>query len=240
MLYLCFEICISELNYDWRLQGVAAFFTVTFSPHCFCFFRTIVPTQLLSCNVAFSYSCSRGESVMLQRKPRPSDANVLPITSSHRPTTPGPIGLTRRLLRYIGVLALMSLVALFILPKRQFIMVFKTSAAGPTGTRKPPLYERFREAERQLPHYDMYEKNRTVKYFWAAQHAHSECRVSNVDVYILGDAELDIDRFRVGKCDAGLYHDGFTSSCSRTFVSTYLHFLSCRPLSNRYTTKVRI
>ncbi|KAL4062361.1 hypothetical protein V8B97DRAFT_1876294 [Scleroderma yunnanense] len=100
-------------------------------------------------------------------KPRKSDMNLLPVTSN-KPTPGLTYGLTRRMLRFIGAVALMSLAAFFLLPKRPQLFVLRMSE-----TRKPPLYENFREAERHLPHYDTYEKNTTVKYFWAAQHAHS-------------------------------------------------------------------
>jgi len=84
--------------------------------------------------------------------------NVFPLSSSR--LTPGLPYVTRRKLRFIGAIAVVSLLAFFILLKRQRIPVFSL---------KPPLYENFREVERHLPHYSIYEQNTTIKYFWAAQ-----------------------------------------------------------------------
>jgi len=99
-----------------------------------------------------------------------SDRNLLPISSSNRPKPGLSYGLTRRILWFIGAIAIMSLMSFFFLSKRQQITVFQTSE-----TRKPPLYEGFQEVERHLLHYDAYEKNTSIKYFWAAQHSHSQC-----------------------------------------------------------------
>lgn len=125
-------------------------------------------------------------------------------------------GLTRRVLWFLCVVAAASIVALFILLKQQrlpFQMLI----------RKPPLYDSFREAERNLPHYSIYEKNTTIKYFWAAQPVYGQFFLR---VCMSGSKFSFVNvRFWLGKCDAGLYYDGFACPCSWTFVSNLLFLL---------------
>ncbi|KAG6329389.1 hypothetical protein ID866_9700 [Astraeus odoratus] len=114
-------------------------------------------------------------------KSRSTDGDVLPITSPKRVIGPS-YGLTRRILRLIVCLAvLLSLSAYLVLQNREHPEQSQSHVHQPSNdtNRLPPLYERFRERDRSLPHYDAYEQNRSVKYFWPAQHAHS-CGWGNV------------------------------------------------------------
>lgn len=74
--------------------------------------------------------------------------------------------LTRRGIRILGVV-LLSSIGLFIYIRWHNIL---QAALGP---RLPPLYEEVRAKEQTLLHYKEYER-KSVKYFFAANHAHSK------------------------------------------------------------------
>lgn len=100
-----------------------------------------------------------------------SDGHVLPVTHPKRPRSPSSYGLTRRLLRSLVALATVLVLTAF------FVLSHEPPPPPPDLSipedRLPPLYHDFRQRELNLPHYDAYENNSSIKYFWAAQHAHS-------------------------------------------------------------------
>ncbi|KAI6008585.1 hypothetical protein EDC04DRAFT_2581965 [Pisolithus marmoratus] len=106
----------------------------------------------------------------ISRPGKSPKSDVLPTTYSPKRPRGSSYGLTRRLLRWLAALAtVLALAAFFVLSHQ---------APPPPDLsipedRLPPLYEEFRRRELNLPHYDAYEKNSSIKYFWAAQHAHS-------------------------------------------------------------------
>ncbi|KIJ65217.1 hypothetical protein HYDPIDRAFT_111123 [Hydnomerulius pinastri MD-312] len=102
-----------------------------------------------------------------KRKHRLSDGHALPLTSSRTPSPPpmSSYGLTRRGLRLI-VLAILT--AASVLAYLRWHDVWQRFL----GHRLPPLYEKVRQNEQRLPHYNEYQ-HKTVKYFFAANHAHS-------------------------------------------------------------------
>ncbi|KAH7910293.1 hypothetical protein BJ138DRAFT_1114221 [Hygrophoropsis aurantiaca] len=98
-----------------------------------------------------------------KRKHRLSNAHTLPTFSR----TPSPLpmstyGLTKR-----GARFLVLTVAVF------FLFGLFHQKTGLLWRRLPPLYENYRQRELHLPHYKEYESRQDMKYFWAANHAHS-------------------------------------------------------------------
>lgn len=101
-----------------------------------------------------------------------SDGHVLPTTTHYpkRPRGSFSYGLTRRLLRLLVALAtVLAMTTIFVLSQQPP----PPPDLSIPDDRFPPLYEGFRQRERNLSHYDAYQKNSSIKYFWAAQHAHS-------------------------------------------------------------------
>ena len=72
-------------------------------------------------------------------------------------------GLTRRGFRLLGFLLLSSVGLLIYIRWNDIFPRF-------FGLRLPPLYEKVRAKENSLPHYKEYERDKTVKYFLAANH----------------------------------------------------------------------
>ena len=75
-------------------------------------------------------------------------------------------GLTRRGFRILGILLLSSIGLLVYIRWHDILQAF-------LGPRLPPLYRKVRAREQSLPHYKGYE-HQDVKYFFAANHAHSK------------------------------------------------------------------
>lgn len=74
--------------------------------------------------------------------------------------------LSRRGFRLLGISLLSSIALLAYIGWHDFLL-------ASVGPRLPPLYENVRAKEISLPHFEEYEL-KTVKYFFSANHAHSE------------------------------------------------------------------
>ncbi|KAH7924168.1 hypothetical protein BV22DRAFT_1067370 [Leucogyrophana mollusca] len=103
----------------------------------------------------------------LKRKHRLSDADSLPTFSR----TPSPLpmstyGLTKRGVRFFLLTTVIFLALVGLLYNNDVVSRY-------LSRRLPPLYEKYRQRELHLPHYKEYEKRKDIKYFWAANHAHS-------------------------------------------------------------------
>ena len=72
-------------------------------------------------------------------------------------------GLSRRGFRLLGFLLLSSVGLLIYTRWNDIFPQF-------FGLRLPPLYEKVRARENSLPHYKEYERDKTIKYFLAANH----------------------------------------------------------------------
>lgn len=108
---------------------------------------------------------------LLKTRTRVDRALSLPLPLTSPPSSSGPrLGVTRPVLRFAVVfVVLLAATLLLALPNWRDIPALVTTFPH----RLPPLYSDFRAREQRLAHYDAYETNRSIKYFWAAQHAHS-------------------------------------------------------------------
>lgn len=119
-------------------------------------------------------------------------------------------GLTRRGHKSL-VIVLLSFIGLLVYARwHDFLQAF-------LGPRLPPLYEKVRAKEQSLLHYKEYE-HKNVKYFFAANHAHSK-KLRDATIRALLAHPSSFSRLGLGERHARLHHDGFARPRHQSIVS---------------------